>query len=45
LRHDLDAEGMSPYPITPDEIAHGVDAFEAVVRSAELDRLVKVGAC
>lgn len=34
--------GGRPYPITPDEILHGVAVFEAVVRSAELQRPVKV---
>jgi predicted dehydrogenase len=35
-------EGTRPYPITPGEILHGVAAFEAIVRSAELNRPVKV---
>lgn len=34
--------GAKPYPITPDEIVHGVAAFEAIVRSAATDRPVKV---
>jgi predicted dehydrogenase len=37
-------EGARPYPITPGEILHGVAAFEAIVRSAELHRPVKVAA-
>ncbi|HTV45932.1 MAG TPA: Gfo/Idh/MocA family oxidoreductase [Stellaceae bacterium] len=35
-------EGRRPYPITADEILHGVAAFEAIVRSAETGRPVKV---
>lgn len=35
-------EGRRPYPITPDEIRHGVAAFEAIVRSAATGRPVKV---
>ena len=31
-----------PYPITPEEILHGVAAFEAIVRSAALHQPVKV---
>jgi predicted dehydrogenase len=34
--------GERPYPITPDEVLHGVAAFEAIVRSAELHQPVKV---
>lgn len=36
-------KGERPYPITADEVRHGVAAFEAVVRSAALGRPVKVG--
>jgi predicted dehydrogenase len=35
-------KGEHPYPITRDEVLHGVAAFEAIVRSAELHRPVKV---
>ena len=35
-------EGVRPYPITPDEILHGVAAFEAIVRSAATGEPVKV---
>jgi predicted dehydrogenase len=35
-------EGRRPYPITPDDILHGVAAFEAVVRSAAAGQSVKV---
>ena len=34
--------GERSYPITPDEVLHGVAAFEAIVRSAALRRPVKV---
>lgn len=34
--------GTRPYPITADEIAHGVAAFEAIVRSAATGHPVKV---
>ena len=34
--------GIRPYPITPDEVLHGVAAFEAIVRSAATHRPVKV---
>jgi predicted dehydrogenase len=34
--------GTRAYPITADEIRHGVAAFEAIVRSTELRRPVKV---
>jgi predicted dehydrogenase len=34
--------GERPYPITADEILHGVAAFEAIVRSAALHRPVRV---
>jgi predicted dehydrogenase len=37
-------DGIRPYPITPDEILHGVAAFEAIVRSAATGRAVKVAA-
>ncbi|MGH7061629.1 MAG: hypothetical protein ACREFH_14675, partial [Stellaceae bacterium] len=35
-------EGRRPYPITPDEILHGVAVFEAIVRSAATRQPVKV---
>jgi predicted dehydrogenase len=35
-------KGVRPYPITPDEILHGVAAFEAIVQSAATGRPVKV---
>ena len=35
-------EGRRPYPITADEIRHGVAAFEAIVRSAATGQPVKV---
>jgi predicted dehydrogenase len=34
--------GARPYPMTPDEILHGVAAFEAIVRSAATGEPVKV---
>jgi predicted dehydrogenase len=34
--------GDKPYPITPDEVLHGVAAFEAIVQSAASHRPVKV---
>ncbi len=34
--------GERPYPIAADEILHGVAAFEAIVRSAEIGQPVKV---
>ncbi len=34
--------GERPYPITADEVLHGVAAFEAIVRSAALRQPVKV---
>jgi predicted dehydrogenase len=34
--------GDKPYPITPDEILHGVAAFEAIVESAASHRPVRV---
>jgi predicted dehydrogenase len=34
--------GIRPYPITADEIVHGVAAFEAIVRSAATGQPVKV---
>ncbi len=37
--------GERPYPITADEILHGVAAFEAIVRSAALHQPVKVSRC
>jgi predicted dehydrogenase len=35
-------DGVRPYPITADEILHGVAAFEAIVRSAATGQPVKV---
>ena len=35
-------EGGAPYPITHDQIVHGVAVFEAVVESAKTGRAVKV---
>jgi predicted dehydrogenase len=35
-------QGEKPYPITPEEILHGVAAFEAIVQSAASHRPVKV---
>jgi predicted dehydrogenase len=32
----------TPFPIPPEEIVHGVAAFEAIVRSAKTRRPVKV---
>ena len=37
--------GERPYPITPEEVLHGVAAFEAIVRSAALHQPVKVSQC
>jgi predicted dehydrogenase len=37
--------GEHPYPITPEEVLHGVAAFEAIVRSAALHQPVKVSQC
>jgi len=37
--------GDRPYPISPDEVLHGVAAFEAIVRSAALHQPVKVAQC
>jgi predicted dehydrogenase len=34
--------GAKPYPITPDEVLHGVAAFEAIVQSAASHQPVKV---
>ena len=34
--------GVRPYPIAPDEIVHGVAAFEAIVQSAATGKPVKV---
>jgi predicted dehydrogenase len=36
--------GEQPYPITPEEVLHGVAAFEAIVQSAATHRPVKVSA-
>ena len=38
-----DVEGTAPFPITPDEIRHGVAVFEAIVRSAETGEKVRLG--
>jgi predicted dehydrogenase len=37
--------GERPYPITLEEVLHGVAAFEAIVRSAALHQPVKVSQC
>ena len=37
--------GERPYPITAEEVLHGVAAFEAIVRSAALHQPVKVSQC
>jgi predicted dehydrogenase len=37
--------GKRPYPITAEEVLHGVAAFEAIVRSAALHQPVKVSPC
>jgi predicted dehydrogenase len=47
LRAELEAfaaaiRGEAPYPIPPEEILHGVAAFEAIIRSAAERRPVKV---
>ena len=34
--------GEAPYPITPEEVLHGVAAFEAIVQSAATHRPIKV---
>ena len=34
--------GDRPYPITADEVLHGVAAFEAIVRSAALHQPVRI---
>ncbi len=34
--------GEAPYPIPPDQVLHGVAAFEAIVESAATHRPVKV---
>lgn len=36
-------EGGAPFPVTHDQIVHGVAVFEAVVQSAKTGRPVKVG--
>jgi predicted dehydrogenase len=36
--------GTAPYPIPPEQILHGVAVFEAIVRSAETGRPVRVAA-
>lgn len=36
-------DGGAPYPITKDQIAHGVAVFEAIVKSAASGQPVKVG--
>jgi predicted dehydrogenase len=38
-----DVEGRAAFPITPDEIRHGVAVFEAIVKSAETGEKVRVG--
>jgi predicted dehydrogenase len=38
-----DVEGKAAFPITPDDIRHGVAVFEAIVRSAETETKVRVG--
>ena len=38
-----DVEGRAAFPITPDEIRHGVAVFEAIVKSAETGEKVPVG--
>ena len=35
--------GGAPFPITPDQIVHGVAVFEAAVKSAKTNQPVKVG--
>jgi predicted dehydrogenase len=35
-------KGERPYPITAEEVLHGVAAFEAIVRSAALHQPIKV---
>ena len=40
---DDDVEGKAAFPITPDEIRHGVAVFEAIVRSAENGKKEQVG--
>jgi predicted dehydrogenase len=47
LRAELEAfaaaiRGEAPYPITPEEILHGVAAFEAIIRSAAEHRPIRV---
>lgn len=37
------AQGKTPYPVTHDQIIHGVAVFEAVVKSAQKGQPVKVG--
>jgi predicted dehydrogenase len=37
------AQGEAPYPITHDQIIHGVAVFEAIVKSAKTGQPVKVG--
>jgi predicted dehydrogenase len=34
--------GEKPYPITPEQVLHGVAVFEAIVRSAAEHRPVRV---
>ena len=38
-----DVEGGAAFPITPDEIRHGVAVFESIVRSAESGKKEQVG--
>ena len=35
-------QGRAPYPVTHDQIVHGVAVFEAIVRSAQTGQPVKV---
>jgi predicted dehydrogenase len=37
------ASGEAPYPITPEQIVHGVAVLEAIVKSANTGQAVKVG--
>ena len=38
-----DVEGKAAFPITPDQIRHGVAMFEAIVKSAETGEKVRLG--
>jgi predicted dehydrogenase len=35
--------GTAPFPVTPEQIVHGVAVFEAILQSAKTGRQVKVG--